>query len=379
MSLYRIKVLLSKEIKQTLRNKRLRFLIFGSPVIQLFLFGYAANTDVREIRTVVCDRNETSISRGITDAFQASGYFRIVKKIRDPRDAVPLMDTGEAQVIVDIPEDFSRKLHGGRTADLQMIVEGTDSIIASNALSYGQTIMAAHLQKLAKTSLSINIAMRTVTRLPQVTPAVRVWFNPDLKSRNFFVPGVIVLLLTTISLALTSAAIVREWDAGTMEQLIVTPLRPTELIVGKTLPFFIVGMIDLIVIFLIGTLWFRIPFRGDIFLLAFSAVLYMINALSIGIFISTISRTQQQAVMGVFLYTMPSILLAGFVFPVYNIPVIVRWIAYINPMTYFLVCVREIFLKGVGITILWPQLLFLALAGPILLGISVRQFRKKLD
>jgi ABC-2 type transport system permease protein len=379
MSLYRIKVLLTKEIKQTLRNKRLRFIIFGSPVIQLFLFGYAANTDVREIRTVVCDRNETSISRGIADAFQASGYFRIVKRMRDPRAAVPLIDTGEAQVILDIPVDFSRKLHEGRTADLQMIVEGTDSIVASNAVSYGQTIIASHLQKLVKTSLSISIAMQAVKRLPQVTPTVRVWFNPDLRSRNFFVPGVIVLLLTIISLALTSAAIVREWEAGTMEQLIVTPLRPLELIVGKTLPFFIVGMIDLIVIFLIGTLWFRIPFRGNIFLLAFSAVLYMINALSIGIFISTISRTQQQAIMAVFLYTMPSILLSGFVFPVYNIPLAVRWIAHINPMTYFLVCVREIFLKGVGITVLWPQLLFLALAGPLLLGISVRQFHKKLD
>ena len=379
MNLRRIKALLHKEIIQTLRNKRLRFIIFGSPVIQLFLFGYAANTDVREIRTVVCDRSNTSISRGITDAFKASGYFQIVAKTADLLAAEPLLDRGEAQVILVIPEAFTHDLHRGRTAKLQLIVEGTDSIVASTALSYGQMIIAAHLQKLVRAPASMNIATRTVRRLPQVTPEIRVWFNPDLKSRNFFVPGVIVLLLTTVSLVLTSSAIVREWEAGTMEQLIVTPLRPTELIVGKTLPFFLVGMINLILIFLLGTIWFQIPFRGNIFLLAFSAILYMINALSIGILISTISRTQQQAMMGIFLYTMPSILLSGFIFPIYNIPVAVRWIAYINPMSYFLIVVRQIFIKGVGITILWPQLLFLAVAGPILLGLSIKQFHKKLD
>jgi ABC-2 type transport system permease protein len=219
----------------------------------------------------------------------------------------------------------------------------------------------------------------TSTRFPRARPETRVWFNPDLKSRNFFVPGVIALLLTLVSLVLTSFSIVREWEVGTMEQLIVTPLKPIELIVGKTLPFFLVGLIDLILIFLVGTLWFRIPFRGNILLLAFSAVLYLINALSIGILISTISRTQQQALMVIFFYFNPSMLFSGFVFPIYNIPFLMRWIAYVNPLSYFLIIVRGVFLKGVGITVLWPQLLFLALAGPILLGISVKRFHKKLD
>jgi ABC-2 type transport system permease protein len=374
MSLHRIKALLRKEIKQALRDKRMRMIIFVSPLIQLFLLGYAANTDVREIRTVVCDRSNTSISRGLADAFQSSGYFQIVQRVRDPRDAEPLIDKGKV-----IPKDFSRNLHRGRPADVQLIVEGTDSIVATNAVSYGNMIIAAHLQKFAKPLPTINTVTQTSGRLPQVKPEVRVWFNPDLKSRNFFVPGVIAQLLTIVSLVLTSFSIVREWEIGTMEQLIVTPLRPTELIIGKTLPFFLVGLIDLTLIFLVGTLWFQIPFRGNILLLALSAVLYLINALSIGIFISTISRTQQQALMGVFLYTFPSILFSGFVFPIYNIPLVVRWIAYINPMTYFLVIVRGIFLKGVGITVLWPQLVFLALAGPILLAISIKQFHNKLD
>jgi ABC-2 type transport system permease protein len=379
MNLRRIKALLHKEIIQTLRNKRLRFIIFGAPVIQLFLFGYAANTDVREIRTAVCDRSDTSITRGITDAFKASGYFRIIQRTTDLRAAESLLDREEIQVILVIPEEFTHDLHRGHVAKLQMIVEGTDSILASTALSYGSTIIAAHLQKLGKTASSLDIVRQPVKRVPEVAPETRVWFNPDLKSRNFFVPGVIVLLLTTVSLVLTSSAIVREWEAGTMEQLIVTPMRPTELIIGKTLPFFLMGMINLIVIFLVGTLWFQIPFRGNILLLAFAATLYLINGMSIGILISTISRSQQQAIMGVFLYTMPSILLSGFIFPVYNIPVAVRWIAYINPMTYFLVAVRQIFIKGVGITILWPQLLFLAVTGPILLWLSIKQFHQKLD
>ena len=379
MSLHRIKALLHKEIRQALRDNRMRAIIFIAPLIQLFLFAYAVNTDVREIRTVVCDRSHTSISRGLVDAFQSSGYFRIVKRAHDPREAEPLIDRGKAQVILVIPEDFSRALRRGRPADLQLIIEGTDSIVASNAVSYGNMIIIAHLQKLANPPLAINPEMRTIERLPQTKPVVRVWFNPDLKSRNFFVPGVIALLLTLVSLILTSFSIVREWEVGTMEQLIVTPLRPIELIVGKTLPFFLVGLIDLILIFLVGTLWFQIPFRGNILLLAFSAVLYLINALSIGIFISTISRTQQQALMGVIFFFMPAMLLSGFVFPIYNIPVGMRWIAYINPLTYFLVIVRGIFLKGVGITVLWPQLLFLAVTGPILLGISIKRFHQKLE
>ena len=379
MILHRIKALLRKEIRQALRDKKMRAIIFISPMIQLFLFGYAVNTDVREIRTVVCDQSNTSISRGLTDAFQSSGYFKIVLRAHDPRDAEPLIDKGKAQVILVIPEDFSRFLRRGRPADLQLIIEGTDSIVASNAVSYGNMIIAAHLQKLAKPSPAINPVIKTVKRLPQVKPVVRVWFNPDLKSRNFFVPGVIALLLTLVSLILTSFSIVREWEIGTMEQLIVTPLRPTELITGKTLPFFLLGLIDLILIFLVGTLWFQIPFRGNLVLLAFSAVLYLINALSVGIFISTISRTQQQALMGVIFFFMPAMLLSGFVFPIYNIPLVLRWIAYINPLTYFLVIVRGIFLKGVGITILWPQLVFLAVTGPILLAISIKRFYRQLD
>jgi ABC-2 type transport system permease protein len=379
MNLQRITALLHKEIKQALRDRRMRIVIFISPLIELFLFGYAVNTDVRNIRTVVCDRAETSISRGLADAFQASGYFRIVQRSRDLHAAEALVDKGDAQVILVIPEDFSRDLHRRRIADLQMIVEGTDSIVASNAVSYGNMIIAAHLQKLVKPPPSIHMRTTAITRIPQVRPETRVWFNPDLKSRNFFVPGVIALLLTLVSLVLTSFSIVREWEVGTMEQLIVTPLRPMELIVGKTLPFFLVGLIDLILIFLVGTLWFRIPFRGNILLLALSAVLYLINALSIGILISTISRTQQQALMVIFFYFNPSMLFSGFVFPIYNIPFLMRWIAYINPLTYFLVIVRGVFLKGVGISVLWPQFLFLALAGPILLGISVKRFHKKLD
>lgn len=379
MNLLRVKALLRKEIRQALRDKRMRIIIFGAPLIQLVLFGYAVNTDVRNIHTAICDRSNTSISRGLIDALQASGYFQVVERMRDPREAEPLLDRGEVQVILVIPEGFSRALRRGSSADLQLIVEGTDSIVASTAVSYGNRIIAAYLQKFMNDKRFLRGEITVIKRAPSVRPEVRIWFNPDLKSRNFFVPGVIALLLTIVSLILTSFSIVKEWEIGTMEQLIVTPLRPAELIAGKTLPFFFLGLIDLALIFVVGTLWFRIPFRGDIILLAFSAILYLISTLGIGIIISTISRTQQQALMGVFFYLMPTVMLSGFVFPIYNIPLLVRWMAYINPMTYFLIIVRGIFLKGVGITVLWPQFLFLAVIGPILLGISVKRFSKKLD
>lgn len=379
MSLSRIKALLRKEVKQALRDKRMRIVIFGSPLIQLLLFGYAVNTDVRDIRTVICDRAKTSFSRGLADAFQASGYFRIVKHTQDLRFAEHLMDRGSAQVVLVIDRDFARDFHRRRVTHLQLLVEGTDSIVASNAISYGSMIIAAYMQKFAGKTPFLTMSTIANRRMQRVKPETRVWYNPDLKSRNFFVPGVIALLLTLVALVLTSFSIVREWEMGTMEQLIVTPVRPGELIAGKALPFFLLGLIDLTLIFLVGTLWFKIPFRGDILLLAFSAILYLINALSIGILISTISRTQQQALMAVFFYFNPTILLSGFVFPIYNIPYPIRWVPYINPLTYFLIIVRGIFLKGVGIKVLWPQLLFLAVAGPILLYVSIRRFHKRLD
>jgi len=378
MNWKRIKSLLKKEFIQALRDRRMRVLIFGAPLLQLLVFGYAVNTDIRNLNTVVYDRSNTSISRELIDTFRSSDYFKVVGSASSHQEAENMLNTGKAQVAIFIPDNFTRNIRRLGKGDLQIVVEGTDSIVAQRATSYSSRITYAFLDKKIKNIRNIPTAMKGI-KVPWIDPEIRIWFNPDLKSRNFFIPGIIALLLTLVSVLLTSFSIVKEWEIGTMEQLIVTPIRPIELIAGKTIPFFIIGMIDLVLIFTVGTLWFNVPFRGGLLFLAISAVLYLINALGIGIFISAISRTQQQAMMASFFYFMPSVLLSGFVFPVYNIPVLLRWIAYINPMTYFLVILRGMFLKGVGIEVLWPQVLFLISMGALLFIFSVKMFHRSLD
>ena len=283
-----------------------------------------------------------------------------------------MLDKGQAQVAIFIPEDFTSDIDRQKRGDVQIVVEGTDSIVAQNAISYSFRIIDQFMERRL-------IPDSPGRGKPWIEPKMRIWFNPDLKSRDFYIPGIIALLLTVVTLILTSFSIVKEWEIGTMEQLVVTPVRPIELILGKTIPFFIIGLIDLVLIFTVGILWFAVPFRGSIAFLAFSAVLYLINALGIGIFISSISRTQQQVIMATFFFLMPCILLSGFVFPIYNIPLALRWLAYINPMTYFLVIIRGVFLKGLGLEVLWPQMLFLALMGAALFSVSVRMFHRGLD
>ncbi|MEA3222008.1 MAG: ABC transporter permease [Thermodesulfobacteriota bacterium] len=378
MNWKRIKSLLKKEFVQALRDRRMRVLIFGAPLIQLLVFGYAVNTDIRNLNIVVYDRSNTSISRELIDTFRASDYFKVVGSASSHQEAENMLNTGKAQVAIFIPDNFTRNLRRLKKGDLQIVVEGTDSIVAQKATSYSSMITYAFLDKKMRNIKNIPAATKG-TKVPWIDPEIRIWFNPDLKSRNFFIPGIIALLLTLVSVLLTSFSIVKEWEIGTMEQLIVTPIRPIELIAGKTIPFFIIGIIDLVLIFTVGTLWFNVPFRGDLLFLAISAILYLINTLGIGLFISAISRTQQQAMMTTFFYFMPSVLLSGFVFPVYNIPVLLRWIAYINPMTYFLVILRGMFLKGVGIEVLWPQILFLISMGSLLFIFSVKMFHRSLD
>ncbi len=372
MKLSRIRPILKKEFVQAFRDKKMRIVIFAAPLIQLFIFGYAVNTDIKNLRTVIYDRSQTSISRSFADAFIASRYFSLVKYVYAPEDAQAMIDAGKAQVALFIPEDFSSSMRRQKPADVQIIIEGTDSIVAQNATAYTYLILQQFTERRLGTS-------GTRTARPRIEQKIRIWFNPDLKSRNFFIPGIIALLLTLVSLVLTSFSIVKEWEIGTMEQLVVTPLRPTELILGKTIPFFLLGLINLGIIFTVGTLWFGVPFKGSIVFLCIAAMLYLLNALGIGIFISSISRTQQQAIMSVLFFIMPSVLLSGFVFPIYNIPWAVRWISYINPMTYFLIIIRGVFLKGVGIEILWPQMVILAFMGIFLFFTSIQIFRERLD
>jgi ABC-2 type transport system permease protein len=267
-------------------------------------------------------------------------------------------------------------LLAGRPAPVQMIVDGTDSNTAGIVLGYSNTI----IQQFSQAMLAERIErLRGNVSLPgQVTLQTRTWFNENLESRNFFVPGVIALMITLLTLLLTSMAIVREKEIGTMEQIMVTPIRPVEFILGKTVPFALISFVDLVLVTLVGVLWFQIPVRGSFVLLVFATSVYLMSALGVGLLISTVSQTQQQAMMSTFFFFMPAVLLSGFMFPIANMPVVVQWFTYLNPMRYAMVILRGIFLKGVGFGILWPQIAALAVIGAFTLGVASRRFRKTL-
>lgn len=368
--------MIKKEFIQVLQDRRTRGVIFGTPLIQLIVFGYAVTTDVRNITLGVQDRDGTLMSRELVARFVRSGYFILAETVLDDSHAKRLLDMGNVQAVLTIPEGFQGQIHSGRTAKVQIIVDGSDSNTASVALQYTQRIITALSSEIA---LERVIRGKGTTRIPgQVNLQTRAWFNENLESRNFFVPGVIATIVTIVTLMLTSMAVVREREAGTMEQLIVTPITPWEFILGKTIPFALISMVDVILVTTVGVVWFKVPVRGDLLLLLACTAIYLLTALGVGLLISTISRTQQQAMMTTFFFFMPAIMLSGLMFPIGNMPEVVQWITYLNPMRYYLVVIRGIFLKGVGIDVLWPQMVALGLLGVGTFWVASTRFRKTL-
>ena len=371
----RIYRMLVKEFIQVLRDPRMKALIFVMPVIQLIMFGYAVTTDVDHIKTAVCDLDKSPQSRALIERFTASGYFTVVDNTNEPERLGELLDRGKATIGIQINRGFAEALKSGRQAVIQTVVDGTDSTTGTVAMDYAQRIT----QEFSRA----RVAPGELTQLaqPQNTPIElrsRAWFNPDLKSRDFNVPGVIAVVVLLISLLLTAMAIVREREIGTMEQLMVTPIRSFELILGKTLPFVLISFIDVLVVTAIGISWFHVPIHGSLALLLFGAGLYLMSTIGIGLFISTVSQTQQQALMSSFFFYLPAVLLSGFMFPISNMPEPAQWLTYLNPLRYFLVIIRDIFLKGSGLEILWPQFAALAVLGTALLLISSLRFQKRM-
>jgi ABC-2 type transport system permease protein len=363
----RIRVILRKEFIQALREPRMRVLLFVPPLTQLLIFGFAVNLDVDRARIAWMDMDATPASRELRDRFTGSGRFEIVAAPENEVQVQSVMDRGEAQAVIRVLPGFARSLLTGRAAEVQILVDGTNSNTASIVSNYAGGVIAGFS------------ADRFQGAGPQIQAASRVWFNPDLYSRNYFVPGVIANIVMMITLMLTSLAIVREKEIGTMEQLMVTPVRPIELMLGKTLPFAIVGLIDVMTITGLALLVFRVPFRGNFLLLLACAALFLMTSLGAGLFISTISRTQQQAMMSSFFFSMPAFMLSGFAFPIRNMPLPVQWLTYLNPVRYFMEIVRGIFLKGAGADVLWPQMACLAVYGVAVLGLSAARFHKNLD
>lgn len=288
-----------------------------------------------------------------------------------------VIDRGRAFAVLRINKGFGEDLKAGRAAPLQLIVDGTDSNTARIVLNYSTKIINRFSQKVM---ITCSYRLRgKAKKTDRVQLQMRAWFNENLESRNFYIPGVIAIIVMLITLMLTSMAVVREKEIGTMEQIMVTPITPVEFILGKTVPFALIGFIDVIGITLVGVLWFRVPIRGNLFLLFSATALYLMTTLGVGLLISTVSTTQQQAMMSTFFFYFPAVLLSGFMFPIANMPKIIQWLTYLNPLRYFLVILRGIFLKGVGTDTLWPQMAALAVMGVITLWLASRRFRKTLS
>lgn len=375
ISFERIKAILVKEFKQVFRDPRMKTVIFITPLVQIILFGYAANKDINYVPTAILDQDNTVESRELLRRFTFSKYFIPKYYISTSEEQNELLDSGAASVVIRIDRGFGRKLVAGKDAQVQLAFDGTDSNTSMVVMGYADTVVNDYAYDVLK-ERSENAGITDPA--PQVDLRDRPWFNGNLISRDYYIPGVIATIVTMMSLLLTAMAIVKEKEIGTMEQLTVTPLRPLELIIGKLVPFAILALIQIFLITLLGVFWFHVPFRGNILLMLLCTCIYLFTSLGIGLFISTISATQQEAMMSVFLFFMPTVLLSGFAYPIANMPQVIQWFTFLNPLRYFMVVIRSIFLKGVGMEVLWEQLVPLFFMGVVVISLSVMKFRKSL-
>lgn len=376
MNIRRILRLLKKELLQTVRDKRMLAIIFAAPIFQLFIFGYAVSTDVNHINLAVLDEDRTSASRVFVQRFTSSGYFEYRTTLARPAEIDRFLDAGRTQMVLRVPRGFAKDVARNRTAHVQTILDGSDSMTARIVSGYATAVVQ---QYSAGVTLERMARMRgAISRLPRVEPRVRVWYNPELKSVNYMVPGVLCMILLIVTMMMTSMAIVKEKEIGTLEQLVVTPITAAELMIGKTLPFLLIGLLDMALVLLVSVTWFRVHLAGSVLLLFAFSTLFLLTTLGLGIFISTISKTQQEASMTSFFFFLPFILLSGFMFPIENMPQPIQWLTRVIPLRYFLEIIRGIFLKGIGFRYLWPQVLTLAAFGIGILTVSALRFSKRL-
>jgi ABC-2 type transport system permease protein len=370
-----------KEFIQTFRDPRMFGLIFLAPIIQLFLFGYAVTTDVNNITLAVMDRDRSVASRDVVRAVLNSGYFTLVGSVdTDEQITRALVDT-RADVVLVFPERFSDRLDRGESAPLQVLLDGSESNSSGVAVGYIQKILVTYGRGQIDTRMDRLSGSTGSGKRPEpwINPEIRYLYNPELKSSWYMVPGVLGMILLVITMLLTSLAITREREIGTMEQLVVTPIKPWQLLAGKMIPFAIVGVIDVTLILVVGVGHFRLPMVGSIGLLYFAAVIFLFTTLGMGLLISTLSQTQQQAIFLSLMVMMPSVLLSGLMFPIDNMPEPVQWLTYLNPLRYFLVIVRGVILKGNGMLILAPQFFMLFTVGATVFTLAVARFHKTID
>ncbi|QOY86554.1 ABC transporter permease [Paludibaculum fermentans] len=380
----RVLEIIRKEFRQTLREPRMRGILIGPPLLQMIIFGFAVNLDVEHVRLGWMDLDKSVESFELRKRFDGNRTFTITAEAGSEQAAQDLLDRGKVQCLVRIPTRFGADVLAGRQAEVQILLDGSNSNTASIISNYANGIIATRNQQLLREQQIKKLVGRTqngpvLLRIPGIRVERRIWFNEELRSRNYFVPGVVVNIIMLVTLMLTSLSIVREKEIGTMEQIMVTPIRPIELMLGKTIPFAIIGFFDLILVVTIALTIFHVPFRGSFLTLAGASALFLLSTLGAGLFMSTISDTQQQAMMASFFFFQPAFMLSGFTFPIRNMPLPVQWITYLNPLRYFMDIVRGVFLKGSGVSVLWPQMCLLALFGVTILTLSALRFHKRLD
>ena len=365
----RLRCLVLKEFLELRMNPRLFGLVIVAPIIQLTMLGYAATTDVKDVPVIVADGDRSQASRSLVARFDASPNFTVIDTVTTVQEVDPYLQRGQAWIALAIPQGYGRSVEEHRPVALQVVADGSDANSTTVALGYATALVGEYAAELIGSAPgAAGIDLR-----------IRVYFNPQLESRFFMIPGVLALLLLLVTANLAAMAIVREKELGTLEQLNVTPLRRWELIVGKLLPYGVIALIDVLLVTAVAVFWFEVPLRGSFTLLVAMSLLYVICTLGLGLFISTISDTQQQAMMtATFFFLTPMIYLSGFIFPIENMPPVIQYATYLIPLRYFLVIVRGIFLKGIGLDLLWPQAAALAIWGVVVLALAVMRSRKRI-
>jgi ABC-2 type transport system permease protein len=370
----RLRFLIWKEFLELRMEPRLFGIVIIAPILQLTLLGYAATTDVRDVPVVVADGDRTAASRELVARFESSANFRVLDTVTTVAEIDPYLETGRAWLALSIPTGYGAKRAKGGPVTVQVVADGTDSNSTTVALGYATSLIGGYVRELA----GRGGRQPAPGERGGIDARIRVWFNPQLESRHFMIPGVLALVLLVVTTNLAAMAIVREKELGTLEQLNVTPLRRWELILGKLLPYGLIGMIDVLLVVAVAVFWFEVPLRGSFLLLFAMSVLYVFCTLALGLLISTVSETQQQAMMtATFFFLTPMIYLSGFIFPIENMPAAIQPFTYLIPLRYFLEIVRGIFLKGIGLELLWPQTAALAAWGLIVLSLAVARSRKR--
>jgi ABC-2 type transport system permease protein len=377
MSFSRLLSLIRKEFLQIRRDPRTLILVIVIPIMQMFLLGYAATNDIRNVPLAVLDQDRSPQARALLDAYRAADYFRVSAEANSEQELRAMIDNGQVRAAVIIPPDYGKKISEGGSAQISFILDGSDPTVASTALSAAQLIGQSYSTAVLSQRLERRGGAQSLT--PPLEVRTQVWYNPDLISAWFMIPGVIGVILQALTSILTATAIVRERERGTIEQLIVTPIRPLELIIGKMLPYVLLSFLNAFEVIALGHWWFGVPVRGDLGLIALMSGLFLLSSLGIGILASTIANTQQEAMLTVWMTLLPSIFLSGFFFPLEAMPPVLQAISYLTPLRYYLIIIRSLLLKGVGVEAFPQEIIALIVFAAVIMGLAAVRFRKRLD